>query len=122
MTGVAFASNWDMYDTYNEEIETDDEEDEESDKSEDDFQYNDSLSLDSYRLSSDERQMIKLIKNPRFLEALSVIERLLASNYYREQQKIFRGLYFPDDCRVNIEFKYRLNHLWTFANNFTKGE
>nr|XP_023028759.1 WD repeat-containing protein 78-like [Leptinotarsa decemlineata] len=61
------------------------------------------------------------MKNPKFLEAVCVIERLLANNCYNEQQKIFRGLSVPDKFREKIEYNYKLNLLWTFANSSTKG-
>ncbi|XP_023025428.1 dynein axonemal intermediate chain 4 isoform X2 [Leptinotarsa decemlineata] len=118
----AFVSNWDMYDTYQ---ETQEASCEESDSSQDsDLEHHkldDSSSVDSYRMSADEKQMLKLMKNPKFLEAVCVIERLLANNCYNEQQKIFRGLSVPDKFREKIEYNYKLNLLWTFANSSTKG-
>ncbi|CAH1156209.1 unnamed protein product [Phaedon cochleariae] len=122
-TGTAFVSNWNMYDTYQATKETLTEESEESDE-DSDFEYHkldDLSSLDSYKLSADEKMMAKLMKNPRFLEAVCVIERLLANNCYNEEQKIFRALSVPDDFRENIEYKYKLRLLWTFSNDKTKG-
>lgn len=78
-------------------------------------------SVDSYKMAPDERQLQKLNKNPRFQEAVCVIERLLANNCFNEQQKRFRGLSDPDIFREDIEYQYRLNLLWTFANSSTKG-
>lgn len=122
-TNSTFASNWEMYDTFL-EMESDNES-LSSESSTDSINLegcqDESASMDSYRLSPDERQYAKLLKNPRFLEAASVIERLLANNCYNEQQKIFRGLTFQDDFREDIEYNYKLNHLWTFANENTKG-
>lgn len=119
----SFASNWEMYDTYE---DLDQEEEEELSTSENssesgflDFQ--DTASVDSYRMSKDEKQYVKLSKNPKFLEAICVVERLLANNCYNKQQKIFRGLTVENDLRENIQYNYRLNHLWMFANENTKG-
>lgn len=123
--GAAFVSNWVMYDTYQEEEEetksTEGDASEASNDVAEIHQLTDSVSADSFRYSVDERQMNKLLKNPKFLEAISVTERLLANNCYNEQQKIFRGLTVQDDFRENIEYKYNLKLLWTFANKSTKG-
>ncbi|CAG9829255.1 unnamed protein product [Diabrotica balteata] len=119
--GTAFASAWDMYDTF-QDVQEESEESETSDESDYELNNNDeSPSIDSYKLSADEKQMTKLMKNPRFQEALCVMERLLANNCFNEQQKIFRGLTVPDPFRENIEYNYRLNLLWTFGNNDTVG-
>ncbi|ENN80709.1 hypothetical protein YQE_02877, partial [Dendroctonus ponderosae] len=72
-------------------------------------------------MASDEKQLCKLMKNPRFQEAVCVVERLLANNCFNEEQKRFRGLSDPDIFRDDIQYKYNLNLLWTFANNATKG-
>ncbi|XP_030761739.1 WD repeat-containing protein 78-like isoform X2 [Sitophilus oryzae] len=121
----AFASNWEMYDTYHDNVNAVSDESEDSDKSEE-FDFNVDLkettgSVDSFRMSTEEKQLLRLMKNPRFQEAVCVIERLLANNCYNEQQKRFRGLSDPDDFREDIEYKYRLNLLWTFANSSTTG-
>ncbi|XP_057652080.1 dynein axonemal intermediate chain 4-like isoform X2 [Diorhabda carinulata] len=122
LVGTAFASAWDMYDTF-QDVQS---ETEESDESEDSDighrKIDEESSIDSYKLSVDEKQMSKLIKNPRFQEAVCVTERLLANNCYNEQQKIFRGLTVPDPFRENIEFNYRLDLLWTFSNADTTGK
>lgn len=121
-TNCAFASNWEMYDTYLEENEESSEDSSDSDVDDTELHKLDDLSsLDSYRISLDEKQLIKLFKNPKFLEAVCVMERLLANNCYNEQQKRFIGLSDPNEFRENIEYKYNLNLLWTFANSDTKG-
>lgn len=117
----SFASNWEMYDTF---IKLDQSDEGSSSESSNEtvsleFQQDENASVDSYRMSQDEREYAKLSKNPKFLEAACVIERLLANNCYNEQQKIFRGLIVQDEVRENIE--YKLNYLWTFANENTKG-
>lgn len=122
--GIAYVSEWDMYDTYQKEriISSSDEEASEKSYDVEHHQLEDTPSYDSYRMSVDERQMLRLVKNPRFQEAACVIERLLANNCYNEQQKIFRGLLVQDDFRENIEYNYKLNLLWTFVNDSTKGK
>lgn len=108
----AFASNWEMYDTYNDKqmsqqpvrhaIQLEDEDDA------------------NFEMTN-EKQMEKLLKNSRFREALIVTERLLANNNFNIQQKRFRGLLKPDPFREKIEYDYRLDLLWTFANSDTEG-
>ncbi|XP_076266872.1 dynein axonemal intermediate chain 4-like [Rhynchophorus ferrugineus] len=121
----AFASNWEMYDTYHDQLATVQEEYTSNSSDSDDFEFQISLkegsSVDSLRMSIDEKQLNRLMKNPRFLEAVCVMERLLANNCFNEQQKRFRGLSDPDEFREDIQYKYRLDLLWTFANSATKG-
>lgn len=122
----SFASNWEMYDTFvqlNEEAESSSIEtsSESLALGVNDYNQDDADSEDSYRISQDEKQYAKLLKNSKFMEAVCVIERLLANNCFNEQQKIFRGLTTQDDFRENIEYNYKLKYLWTFANENTKG-
>lgn len=42
-----------------------------------------------------------------------VLERLLAGNIYREQQKRFRNMIMPDPLDLNIRYLYRVDVLWT---------
>ncbi|CAG9854716.1 unnamed protein product [Phyllotreta striolata] len=123
--GSAFASVYDMYDTLletKEEHEEEDVEEDEEEVEEGNVKLEESGSVDSIKLSADEKCMSKLIKNPKFLDACIVMERLLANNCFNEQQKVFMGLSEPDPFRENIQYKYRLNLLWTFANNDTIGK
>lgn len=113
----AFASAWDMFDTYAAKeqrgvLDTD---------SEDELLKESKHSIDSYQMPSEDKQMIKLMRNQKFQEACIVIERLLANNNFNEQQKRFRGLTDPDPFRENIEYNYTLRLLWSFANNQTHG-
>lgn len=123
-SNYTFASNWEMYDTYENMKER--KMSSSSDGSDDTLTLegleDETSSMDSYRMSADERQFGKLLKNPRFLEAVCVTERLLANNCYNKEQKIFRGLTIQDDFRENIQYKYKLNFLWTFSNENTKGK
>nr|CAI5868989.1 unnamed protein product [Callosobruchus analis] len=124
--GSSYCSVWEMYDTYKDKQESEEESEDDSADSEvgevTGHQLDEVSSLDSFRLSHEEKQVQKLMRSPRFLEAVCVIERLLASNCFKEEQKIFRCLTVPDDFREKIEYNYRLNHLWTFANEYTKGK
>ncbi|ERL94430.1 dynein axonemal intermediate chain 4 [Dendroctonus ponderosae] len=117
-----FASNWEMFDTY--DTAAKEESKVELSSSSEDSDVDTLLSessLESYKMASDEKQLCKLMKNPRFQEAVCVVERLLANNCFNEEQKRFRGLSDPDIFRDDIQYKYNLNLLWTFANNATKG-
>nr|XP_022906107.1 WD repeat-containing protein 78-like [Onthophagus taurus] len=112
----AYASGWDMYDTYN-EVKDEDEENNIPLAAKESVQ----VSIDSFQVPSEEKQMMALVKTPEFLNALCVVERLLANNNFNAQQKRFRGLSDPDPFREKIEYKYELNLLWTFANEKTAG-
>lgn len=113
-SSYAYASGWDMYDTYSQE-----EEENSEPPSTQDIESH--ISIDSVQVPSEEREMIKIVKNLKFLDSLRVVERLLANNNYNKQQQIFRGLLEPDPFREDIEYNYKLNLLWTFANEKTKG-
>lgn len=111
----AFASGWDMFDTYAQnQIGKEEDEDKE-------FAFDAKKSLDSFSYTKEEKEFQKVVLNPNFFESCIIIERLLANNNFNVQQKRFRGLLDPEPFRDNIEYKYRLNLLWTFANDKTQG-
>jgi hypothetical protein len=60
-------------------------------------------------------------KSEAFLNACAKMERLLASNVYRDQQKTFRGLTQPDPFRLDVEFKYHMELLWSFTSDYVRG-
>ncbi|XP_044271436.1 dynein axonemal intermediate chain 4-like [Tribolium madens] len=121
-----YVSAWEMYDTF-QELNLDsfaDDDDVLSDEEmgnliDDDHRLNDEASLESYRMSSEEKQLNKIVKSKAFLDALIVIERILGNNCYNSQQKRYKGLSEPDVFRENIEYKYRLELLWTYSNDET---
>lgn len=121
-SNASFASNWEMHDTFLQlEIDNENTSSESTESEEYEYQLNEADSMDSYKMSADEKCLKKLLKNVKFMESVCVIERILANNCYNEQQKIFRGLKVQDDFRENIEYNYKLKYLWTFANDDTKG-
>lgn len=61
-------------------------------------------------------------ENENFKLAAMVIERLLASNVYREQQKRFRNMYVPNPMDLNIQYLYRLETLWIYKMIETMGK
>ncbi|CAG9765019.1 unnamed protein product [Ceutorhynchus assimilis] len=121
----AFASNWEMHDTYHgkarKQVESSSSNDSDGDE---DLKTltSDALSAESIQTGIDEKQLLKIFKNSRFQEAVCIMERLLANNLYNEQQKRFSGLSDPDMFREDIQYKYRLELLWTFSNTTTKGK
>ncbi|RZB39082.1 WD repeat-containing protein 78, partial [Asbolus verrucosus] len=126
-----FVSTWEMYDTFykkeqESEEESDDEENLSNDENElitiDNHRLNDEASLESYRVTLEEKQISKLVKSKTFFDALIVIERILGSNCYNEQQKRFKGLSDPDIFREDMVYKYRLQLLWTYANDATESK
>ncbi|KAF5306983.1 hypothetical protein FQR65_LT07206 [Abscondita terminalis] len=109
----AFASEWDMYDTYETTKLVDDES---SDKP--------ALpkKIDFEEMKKEDVEFYHLLKKLSFQQALCVTERLLANNNFNEEQKLFRGLSDPDPYREDIEYKYSLRLLWTFKNSDTMGK
>lgn len=113
----AFASNWEVYDTYKKTLVKYGQEDYTDDTLSDDTDGEEVAVV-----TEADKQMVKLLKNIRFQVALIVIERLLANNNYNEEQKRFRSLYSPNPLLQAIDYTYRLDLLWTFANSDTKGK
>ncbi|KAK4876062.1 hypothetical protein RN001_012484 [Aquatica leii] len=114
----AFASEWDMYDSY----ETDGLPASKPNNGKpilDKSLIPDNIDTDE--MTKEDIELIILLKKLSFQQALIVTERLLANNNFNEEQKAFRGLSDPDPDRENIEYKYRLRLLWTFENSDTKG-
>lgn len=111
----AFASNWEVYDTYKKTLTEDGEDDSDATVS------NNSQTEETVILTEKDKLMIKLLKNVRFQEALIVMERLLANNNYNQKQKQFKCLHNRDPMKEGIEYNYKLNLLWTFANSETEG-
>lgn len=61
------------------------------------------------------RQQFKQIAaSVHFGETCAKMERILASSIYQSQQKVFKGLTRADPCRMDFQFNYRLELLWTF--------
>lgn len=112
----AFASNWEVYDTYKKALAEGGEEEETDDSLSDTSQLEEASVI-----SEGDKQFMKLLRNVRFQDALIVMERLLANNNYNKQQKRFQCLYNPDPLKESIEYNYKLDLLWTFANSDTKG-
>ncbi|XP_049825917.1 dynein axonemal intermediate chain 4-like [Aethina tumida] len=113
-----YTSNWEMYDSLHatKDIINDKEE-----ENEDVLTTGDAGNVDIYKMSQEERDMLKIIKSERFQQALCIMERLLANNCYNEQQKIFKDIsesetYIEDTAK----YQYNLVLLWTFANGSEK--
>ena len=117
-SNYAYASGWDMFDTYT----TTKEDESPVDKTEKGTKITSTTTVESFVMTAGEMQTSEILKTNNFINALLVIERLLANNNYNEQQKRFRGLVVSDPFRENVEFNYRLDLLWTFANEHTRGK
>lgn len=114
-----FASNWVMYDTYNEDV-VEDIFDESSDEETDeinDHKLIEEISLEELRKTKEIKEVEKLGRNKSYFDSVLVIERLLANNCYNNQQKKFKGLLEEVE---EVRYDYKLDLLWTFANEDTK--
>ncbi|XP_068898448.1 dynein axonemal intermediate chain 4-like isoform X2 [Tenebrio molitor] len=126
-----FASNWEMYDTYN-VIDVDELADKgdgyveliikEVEVIEDDaHKLNDEIHPSEVRKSKEERELEKLMNNQNYFNAALVIERLLANNCYNSEQKKFKGLLDEDESLdATPKYHYKLDLLWTFCNEDTR--
>lgn len=121
-----FASEWDMFDTYKEEVLRRTTAVPVKSDSEDDYDQmsstikSSSYSMDGFKDFKAEKEMKRLMKNANFLEALCITERILANNCFSNEQKRFCGLIDPDMEQDEMQYKYSLRLLWTFANSDTK--
>lgn len=114
----AFASVWDMYDTY-----------EALGMREDDRESVTNLSsraegrVDKIIVSDEQKEYESNFElcgqrfNKRLLNALMVSERLVTRDIYCENQLIYQGLLVQDPFSTDIEYNYTLTHLWTFYCN-----
>ncbi|XP_037038560.1 dynein intermediate chain 4, axonemal-like [Bradysia coprophila] len=110
---ATFVSNFEMYDTYTdleritESVDLD---------TENTLQMT-TYSRDGFNVIDD---MLRRSKNFKF--SSMVLQRLLASNIYREQQKRFRNMIMPDPLDLSIKYLYRLEPLWTYKMTETIGK
>lgn len=51
-----------------------------------------------------------------------IIQRLLASNVFKERQKRFKNMYLPNPLDLNVKYLYRLETLWTYKSSETFGK
>ncbi|KYN42623.1 WD repeat-containing protein 78 [Trachymyrmex septentrionalis] len=62
-----------------------------------------------------EEQLSHICQKTGFLDAASIMERIIANNVFAKAQKRFNGLIKRDLCALDLEFDYHLDLLWTFA-------
>ncbi|XP_067614654.1 dynein axonemal intermediate chain 4-like [Eurosta solidaginis] len=53
-----------------------------------------------------------IAKNPNFSYSAMVLERMLASNYYQQQQQRYRNMSIKTKMDANVDYKYRINLLY----------
>lgn len=64
-------------------------------------------------IATAEDQLKYLYEMPTFRSAIEVMERIIASKLYINEQKRFKGLIKTDPCSLDLKFDYRLDLLWT---------
>ncbi|KAL0133151.1 hypothetical protein PUN28_000720 [Cardiocondyla obscurior] len=70
---------------------------------------------------SPEEQLSRIYQETRFLDAVYVMERIIANNVFIEALKRFTGLIKCDPYALDLKFDYRLDLLWTFACEMVRG-
>ncbi|XP_023726258.1 WD repeat-containing protein 78 isoform X1 [Cryptotermes secundus] len=123
-----FVSEWDMYDIHNDMEERTGKEmqfmkKEVSDESKESSKIKFIAKSSPYEgvNITPKEQFESVAKSEAFLDACARMERLLGSNTYRDQQKAFRGLRQPDPFRLDVQFRYRLELLWSFTSDYVRG-
>jgi WD40 repeat protein len=124
----AFVSECGMYDTYNDMEERRGKEMKFIKKEPDDESKEDRKIKAIAEDSSNEgmnitpkEQFESVARSEAFLNTCARMERLLGSNMYRDQQKTFRGLTQPDPFRLDVQFRYHLQLLWSFTSDYVRG-
>ncbi|XP_055626014.1 dynein axonemal intermediate chain 4 [Toxorhynchites rutilus septentrionalis] len=111
---ASFVSNYDMYDTYNDlERHT---------KEIDLAEASSKLEITTYSREGMEDIDEMLDRSENFHLSSMILQRLLASNMYREKQMRFRNMYPTDPSNTEARFLYRLETLWTYKTVETMGK
>ncbi|XP_054008148.1 dynein axonemal intermediate chain 4-like [Hylaeus anthracinus] len=70
---------------------------------------------------SPEEELAYIFQHVNFVNALRVMERIIANNIYIHTQKRFIGLIKQDPCSLDLEFTYKLDLLWTHTVAMSSG-
>lgn len=68
-----------------------------------------------------EEQLTCIYQNTRFLDAMRVMQRIIANNVFITAQKRFTGLSKRDLYALDLEFNYRLDLLWIHVCDLVRG-
>lgn len=111
-----FVSNYDMFDTYADlESHTQNLDVEAVDKTE-------TLAITTYTLEGSGVDLNELLQESRSFRLSSMIlQRMLASNVFREQQRRFRVMDPPDPLSLDVRYYYRMDLLFTYRTVLTLG-
>ena len=121
---IAFASMWDMHDTYARLARVKEEE-----KPDEMVMYQSAApsllrkKKDTYDPSAERRGKVfdEISKTPEFLDAVLLTERVLATLEYSNAQKKFRGLIRLDPLSLDLIYIYSMKPLWTLECEETEG-
>lgn len=97
----AYATVWDIYDSFRSGSQAADDDALNEDKVSDSFQY------EGYTFDS------------RLINALMITERIILQNIYREKQMLYTGTMVQDPLSTAVEYNYTLTPLWTFKSEQT---
>ncbi|XP_047527772.1 dynein axonemal intermediate chain 4 [Vanessa atalanta] len=113
---IAFASLWDMHDTYARLARIRPEE-----KPDEMVMYQSAaptllrkkkVNLDAL-VENNEKSIEQILNTPQFLDAVLLTERVLATLEYSDAQKKFRGLIRLDPLSLDLVYVYTMKPLWT---------
>lgn len=68
-----------------------------------------------------EMQLAQLVEQTDFLDSATIVERMVASNFYIIAQKRFKGIIKQDPYSLTLQFTYSLEFLWSFASEQSAG-
>ncbi|XP_021180949.2 dynein axonemal intermediate chain 4 [Helicoverpa armigera] len=115
---IAFASLWDMHDTYEQIARTLEESKEEDEmvmyQSAAPHLLRQKRKKDRENEKPRSKTFLEIAQTPQYLDAVLLTERVLASLKYEPAQKKFRGLVNMDPLSLDLVYVYTLSALWTY--------
>lgn len=113
----AYVSNYDMFDTYAQLERTVQCIDiGRTDNGDDDVEH-EKLNVTTYTRNGDVDDLNRqLTTNNTFQLSSMILERILASNVFRESQRRFRNMDMPNPLDPVVQYLYRMKLLWTYRS------
>lgn len=111
----AWATVWDIYDTYNGDMRPSIT----SEVSREEGQIETKKSITEEETYGGKFEWEDQQFDHSFLDALMIMERLLQREFYYTKQLLYQGLLVSNPMSLDVQYKYSLKHLWTFKNKST---
>ncbi|XP_046808521.1 dynein axonemal intermediate chain 4-like [Lucilia cuprina] len=108
----SYVSNFEMFDTYKDLEKTTQSVDVDGTQK---------IQVTTYKVGGvDQFEVIN--QTPKFKLALMLTMRILAGNTFENEQRRFRNMIMPDPLALEVNYRYNLQLLWSFAASFSSNE